>query len=109
MRANENTDTAVTPSNGHKFSGEFAGLYRAGYEAGYASGHEIGFKEGYAAVQHRGAVTPVSGGKTASGPGPRRMLLGMPCPKCRIYLHAGESTCPSCGLPQRDEMPVLRS
>lgn len=109
MRANENADTALTPSNGHEFSGEFAGLYRAGYEAGYASGHEIGFKEGYAAVQHSGAVTAVSGGKTASRPGPRRMLLGMPCPQCRIYLHAGESTCPSCGLLQRDEMPVLRS
>ena len=109
MRANQNTDAALTPSNGHDFSGEFASMYRAGYEAGYASGRELGFKEGYAAVQHSGAVTPVSGGKPASWPGPRRMLLGMPCPKCRIYLHAGESTCPSCGLPQIDEMPVLRS
>ena len=99
-------------SNSHErtiISGQFAGLYRAGYEAGYASGRETGFKEGYAAVQNSGAVTTVAGGKTASRPGPRRMLLGMPCLKCRIYLHAGDSACPSCGLPPPDEMPVLRS
>jgi hypothetical protein len=103
----------ITNSNGHELNpvpGEFAGMYRAGYEAGYASGREMGFKEGYAAVQqHSSAVTPVAGGKTASKPGPRRMLVGMPCPKCRIYLHTGDSTCPSCGLPQKDEMPVPRS
>ena len=89
--------------------GEFAGMYRAGFEAGYANGHETGFQEGYAAVQNSGAVTPVAGGKPASRPGPRRMLLGMPCPKCRIYLHTGESACPSCGLPRKDEIAVLRS
>ena len=81
--------------------GEFLGPYRAGYEAGFIGGQEAGFKEGYAAA-HQGptngaAVTSASETKTAPKGGLRRMLLGMPCPKCRVYLHDGETHCPSCG------------
>jgi hypothetical protein len=90
MRANENTDAALTPSNAHEFSDP----YRAGYEAGYASGREMGFKEGYAAVQHSGAVTPVSGGKPASRPGPRRMLLGYALPQMSNLSASGRISLP---------------
>jgi hypothetical protein len=81
--------------------GEFLGPYRAGYQAGFISGQEAGFKEGYVAA-HQGptngaAVTSAAETKTAPKGGPRRMLLGMPCPKCRIYLHSEETRCPSCG------------
>ena len=81
--------------------GKFLGQYRAGYEAGFVGGHEAGFKEGYAAA-HQGPTNGAAGTsaaetKTVPKGGLRRMLLGMPCPKCRVYLHDGETHCPSCG------------
>ena len=81
--------------------GEFLGPYRAGYEAGFISGPDAGFREGYAAA-HQGpnngaAVTSAADAKTAPKGGPRRLLLGMPCQKCGIYLRSVETHCPSCG------------
>ena len=86
--------------------GEFLRPYRAGYEAGFISGWEAGFREGYAAA-HQGPTNGAAGTsaaetKTAPKGGPRRMLLGMPCPKCGIYLYSKETHCPGCGLPDKD-------
>lgn len=105
-------DDAVMP-------GEFAGMYQAGFEAGYSkgkeAGHQQGFAEGYAAV-HQGpngaafgpgaqkahaSVGPKTAieGKPAPKHGPRRMLLGMPCRVCRVYLMNDETHCPCCKQP----------
>ena len=82
--------------------GEFAGMYQSGFEAGYKSGHETGYDKGFvagmAAVRQspsKGATSVVEG-KPALKPGPRRMLLGMPCTNCRIYLSSDETQCPCC-------------
>jgi hypothetical protein len=111
MKTNENTHIAlqlppaISPSDTRgTMPGEFAGMYQAGFESGYSSGREAGyrqgFNEGYAAV-HPGAsigaveaTAPVA--KTASRSGPRRMLLGMPCERCRVYLLSDETHCPCC-------------
>jgi hypothetical protein len=84
--------------------GEFAGMYQAGFESGYSSGREAGYRqglnEGIAAVHQgpsKGAVlATVQEGRPAPKGGPRRMLLGMPCAKCRVYLLSGETHCPCC-------------
>jgi hypothetical protein len=82
-------------------------MYQAGFEAGYKRGREVGyrqgFSEGYAAV-HQGptngaAVQSAIEGKPAPKNGPRRMLLGMPCVRCRVYLLTGETHCPCCKQP----------
>jgi hypothetical protein len=108
MKTNEKTDTALLlalpVSRGDGISSmpeAFAGIYQAGFESGYSSGREAGFKEGYAAA-HQGPTNGAAGTsaaetKTVPKGGLRRMLLGMPCPKCRVYLHDGETHCPSCG------------
>src|SRR5256885_15397359 len=79
-------DHAVMP-------GEFAGMYQAGFEAGYKSGREAGyqqtFRESMAAVHqgpNRASKATAVKGKPALKDGPRRMLLGMPCKNCRVYL-----------------------
>jgi hypothetical protein len=99
-------------SNGDGVSsmpGEFAGMYQAGFESGYSNGREAGyrqgFREGFAAV-HQGQAKDAAGAtasaaKTALKGGPRRMLLGMPCARCRVYLLSEETHCPCCKQPAR--------
>ena len=88
-------DNALMPA-------EFAGMYQSGFEAGYKRGHETGYDKGFsagmAAVRqgpNNGASSAVEG-KPAPKAGPRRMLLGMPCKSCHIYLLSDETQCPSC-------------
>ena len=113
MKTNEKIDTAlplampVSKGDGLSSMPEaFAGVFQAGFEAGYNSGRDAGYQkgfgEGYAAA-HQGptngaAVTSAADAKTAPKRGPRRMLLGMPCAKCGIYLYSEETNCPGCGL-----------
>jgi hypothetical protein len=88
--------------------GEFAGMYQAGFEAGYREGREAGYRQGFredmAAAQQgpsNGAVTKsVIEGKPVPKVGPRRMLLGMPCERCRVYLLSDETSCPCCKQPR---------
>jgi len=95
--------------------GEFAGLYQAGFEAGYKGGREAGyrrgFKEGTAAVQQSpngASEATASEGKPALNNGPRRILLGMPCATCRVYLMRGEMHCPCCKQPAIAHVPKAR-
>jgi len=95
----------------------FAGMYQAGFESGYNSGREAGYQkgfvEGYAAIHQGpsngaaldpdtrkvgapGALQAAVKGKPAPKVGPRRMLLGMPCARCRVYLLSEETHCPCC-------------
>ena len=112
MKTNEKTDTvlplAIPISSGDGLSSipeAFAGIYQAGFGSGYSSGREAGYQKGFAegyAAAHQGPTNGAAGTSaaettTALKGGPRRMLLGMPCPKCRVYLHDGETHCPSCG------------
>ena len=102
----------------------FEAGYKSGREAGYQQGFHDGFssKREFAGqpaaidetpngdAQKRVAVTPlpVEGQpatkngpldpdtrKRVPGP-PRRMLLGMPCKHCRVYLMSDETHCPCC-------------
>jgi hypothetical protein len=114
MQTIEKTNGAALTQNSNgdgvsSMPGEFAGMYQAGFESGYSSGREAGyrqgFNEGYAAV-HQGQAKDAAGAtasaaKTALKGGPRRMLLGMPCAKCRVYLLSGETHCPCCKQPAR--------
>ena len=84
--------------------GEFAGMYQAGFESGYEKGREAGYRQGFsesiATVREgpdNGAAqqSPVKG-NPAPKPGPWRMLLGMPCERCRVYLMSDETCCPCC-------------
>src|SRR6266581_1922811 len=103
----------------HDQPGEFAGMYHAGFESGYKRGKEAGYRQGFnegtAAVQqgpNNGAATktavegkpvpkvgppldPTTRKARVSG-APRRMLLGMPCVRCRVYLLSEETHCPCC-------------
>jgi hypothetical protein len=118
MKTNEKTDTtlALSPTisqgNGEAHAvmpGEFAGMYQAGFESGYKRGREAGYRQGFsesiAAVQqgpdNGAAVQSAVKGKPAPKVGPRRMLLGMPCANCRVYLMSDESHCPCCKQPVR--------
>ena len=104
----------------------FEAGYRSGREAGYQQGLSDGFRSKTefaaqpAAIEktvegdmHKlgAAVTPfpVEGQPaTKNGPldpdtrklrvpgPPRRMLLGMPCKTCRVYLMSDETHCPCC-------------
>ena len=114
MNTNQKSDLELPPSLALSQSeahavmpGEFAGMYQAGFEAGFKSGREAGyqqtFKESIAAV-HQGPngaseATAVKG-KPALKDGPRRMLLGMPCKNCRMYLMSNEPHCPCCKQPR---------
>jgi hypothetical protein len=128
MKTNEKIDTAlplsptISQADDHAaMPGEFAGMFQAGFESGYRSGREAGYQkgfvEGYAAVHQTpnngaaldldtrkarapGAMQAVEG-KSAPKVGPRRMLLGMPCKTCRVYLMSDETHCPSCKQPVR--------
>ena len=87
---------------------EFGVLYQAGYEAGYASGREAGYGRGYEAgysdARKQGNAstdTAVAVATNASGiRRPRRLLLGLPCPNCRIYSSTDEALCPCCKTPK---------
>jgi hypothetical protein len=111
MKTNEKTDTALTLSptisqaDDHAaMPGEFAGMYQAGFESGYKRGREAGYRQGFnegtAAVHqdpNNGAGIKIAlEGKPAPKVGPRRMLLGMPCVRCRVYLLSDETYCPCC-------------
>ena len=112
MKTSEQTDIAlplspeVSRRHGEDHAvmpGEFAGMYQAGFEAGYKSGKEAGYRqssnESRAAV-HQGpngvAIEAAVAGKPAPKFAPRRMLLGMPCERCRVYLLSEETHCPWC-------------
>jgi hypothetical protein len=111
MKTNEKTDTAITISatisQGEAHSvmpGEFAGMYQAGFESGYKRGKEAGYRQGFnegTAAVHQGpnngvAIKVALESKPAPKVGPRRMLLGMPCARCRVYLLSEETHCPCC-------------
>jgi hypothetical protein len=111
MKTNEKTDTALplSPAISQRddhgvMPGEFAGMYQAGFESGYKRGREAGYRQGFnegTAVVHQGpnngaAIKIALEGKPAPKVGPRRMLLGMPCVRCRVYLLSEETHCPCC-------------
>jgi hypothetical protein len=85
---------------------ESAGMYQAGFEAGYRSGSEAGYQQGFAegnAAAHQGPNGASESTMTVVKPAPkngsRRMLLGMPCKACRVYLLSEETYCPCCKQP----------
>ena len=114
MKTKEQTDVALplslAISHGEDHAvmpGEFAGMYQAGFEAGYKSGKEAGYRQGFnesTAAVHQGpngvAIKAAVAGKPAPKLGPRRMLLGMPCERCRVYLLSEETHCPCCKQPR---------
>jgi len=107
----------------------FEAGYRSGREAGYQQGLSDGFRsktesatqpaaiektvesdmhklgaavthfpvEGQPATKH-GPLDPDTRKLRVPGP-PRRMLLGMPCKTCRVYLMSDETHCPCCKQP----------
>src|SRR5438132_3121936 len=83
-------------------------LYQTGYEAGYASGREAGYERGYTAgYADGGKRSNVSTDTAAAVPTnasgirrPRRLLLGLPCPNCRVYSSTEEALCPCCKTPK---------
>jgi hypothetical protein len=109
MKTNEKTDAvlplALPMADGVCSMPEFfVGMFQAGFESGYKNGRETSFREGYAAA-HQGpsngaAVTSAADARTAPKGGPRRMLLGMPCERCRVYLLSDETSCPCCKQPR---------
>jgi hypothetical protein len=114
MKTNEKTDmvlplsAAVSQSDDHGvMPGEFAGMYQAGFESGYKRGKEAGYRQGFnegIAAVHQGptngaATKTAMEGKPAPKSGPRRMLLSMPCGRCRVYLLSEETHCPCCKQP----------
>ena len=106
----------------------FEAGYKSGREAGYQQGFNDGFnsKREFASqpaamnekpnggAHERIAVTPLPvEGQPATKHGPldpdtrnrvpgppRRMLLGLPCAKCRCCFFAEETRCPLCGTPR---------
>jgi len=112
MNTTEETDMALplSPASSHR-NGEAHGvmpgeLYQAGFEAGYQRGREAGFRQGFnkgsVAVQpipNGASEATASKGEPAPNNGPRRILLGMPCAGCRVYLMRGETHCPCCRQP----------
>jgi hypothetical protein len=111
MKTTEKTDIAlplspqISQGNGADHSimpPEFAGMYQAGFDAGYKGGKEAGYRQGFVegvAAVHQGPNDGASSaveGKPAPKSGPRRMLVGMPCKRCRVYLVSDETHCPCC-------------
>ena len=104
MKTNDNTAFAApfSPQDYDAMPAEFAGMYQSGFEAGYKRGHETGYDKGFAAGMTAVRQSPNNGAtsvvevKPAAKAVPRRMLLGMPCAKCRVYLMSDEMQCPSC-------------
>jgi hypothetical protein len=116
MKTSEKTDIAlpfspeVSQAHGEDHGvmpAEFAGMYQAGFDAGYESGKEAGYRQGFnesRAAVHQGpngvAIKAAIAGKPAPKPGSPRMLLGMPCVRCRVYLLSHETNCPCCKQPR---------
>jgi hypothetical protein len=75
---------------------------QAEYEAGYKEGWEAGYREAFsksiAAGQcpNRALTRASKEGEPAPKTGLRRMLLGMPCRNCGVYLLSHETHCPCC-------------
>lgn len=94
-------DHCVMPSG-------FGDLYHEGLEAGYKAGHEAGYEKGFVAGMAAVRQGPLNGaaptaaveGKPAPKTGPRRMLIGMPCKRCRVYLLSDDACCPCCRQPR---------
>ena len=115
MKMQEQTNTALqlSPTISHGdgeahsvMPSEFAGMYQVGFDSGYKRGREAGYRQGFnegtAAVQqspNAASEETVTKGKPAPNNGPRRILLGMPCAGCRVYLMRGETHCPCCKQP----------
>ena len=91
----------ISPSD-QAMPSEFAGMYQEGFELGYRNGHQAGYDKGFSvgmAAARQGpnnGATSVVEGKPAPKAGPRRMLLGMPCKSCHIYLLSDDAQCPCC-------------
>ena len=111
MKTKEQTDVALplslAISHGEDHAvmpGEFAGMYQAGFDAGYKSGKQAGYRQGFnesttavqQGVDNGAALQSAVKGKPAARNGPLRMLLGMPCVRCRVYLLSEETHCPCC-------------
>jgi len=87
---------------------ELGVLYQAGYDAGYASAREAGYGRGYEAGyadsrKHGNVSTDTVAAIPTNASGirrPRRLLLGLPCPNCRIYSSTEEALCPCCKTAQ---------
>jgi len=87
---------------------ELGVLYQAGYEAGYTSGREAGYGRGYEAGyadggKHGNVSTDIVAAIPTNASGirrPRRLLLGLACPSCRIYSSTDEALCPCCKTPK---------
>src|SRR5437667_9035851 len=111
MKTSEQTDIAlplspeVSRRHGEDHAvmpGEFAGMYQAGFDAGYKSGKQAGYRQGFnesttavqQGVDNEAALQSAVKGKPAARNGPLRMLLGMPCVRCRVYLLSEETHCP---------------
>jgi len=81
--------------------------YQAGYEAGYSGGREAGYARGYEAGyadggKHRNVNTDAAAAVPTNASGirrPRRLILGLPCPNCRVYSSTEEALCPCCKTP----------
>ncbi len=114
MQTVEKTNGSALPQNSNgdgvsSMPGEFEGMYQAGFESGYEEGREAGYRQGLgesiAAVHqgpnNRAATKTAPEGKPTPKLGPRRMLLGMPCTTCRVYLLSDEIHCPCCKQPVR--------
>ena len=89
---------------------EFGGMYQAGFDAGYNQGKESGYRQGFAEGIAAGQPGPngasagmAIAGKPAPKSGPRRMLIGMPCARCRVYLLSEETQCPCCKQPVKQD------
>jgi hypothetical protein len=84
-----------------------SGMYQAGYEAGYSGGREAGYGRGYTAGyadggKHNNVSTDTAAAVPTNASGirrPRRLLLGLPCPNCRVYSSTEEALCPCCKTP----------
>ena len=104
MKTNDNAAFAppLSPQDYDAMPAEFAGMYQSGFESGYKHGHEAGYDKGFAAGMaairqgSSNGATLVVEGKPAPKAGSRRMLLGMPCKSCHIYLLSDETLCPCC-------------
>ena len=84
---------------------EFAGLFESGYDAGYTSGREAGYRRGYEAGYadarkegNAGADVAATAAEPKAAQACRSplLLLGLPCPNCRIYSSAKEALCLWC-------------
>jgi len=101
-----------TPPNGNHdglspMPDELGVPYQAGYEASYSGAREAGYARGYEAGyadggKHSNVSTDAAAAVPTNASGirrPRRLLLGLPCPNCRVYSSTEEVVCPCCKTP----------